>query len=256
MFSTTEITSADISSDQPIHQRLFRAYVEAAQLVGGKVLELGVGVGRGLEVILPAAEHYVGVDKNQKLLNLLAQQHPKAEFICQHMPPLAGIESNQFDWIISFQVIEHIAKDGLFLQEIQRVLKPGGKAIISTPNLHRSLTRNPWHVREYRPEELEQLMQGFFGKVEARGIHANEKAEAYYEANRRAVERITRFDILKLQYRLPRQILQIPYDLLNRLNRQGLQKQNQSLVSDIQHEDYYLGSTADNCLDLFYIGEK
>lgn len=42
----------------------------------------------------------------------------------------------------------------------------------------------------------------------------------YYAENRRGVERITRFDILDLQHRLPRWMLQIPYDILNRMNRQ------------------------------------
>jgi hypothetical protein len=50
-FSTTEITSSSIVSDNPVHQRLFFAYHEAAKLVGGNLLEIGCGVGRGLDVL-------------------------------------------------------------------------------------------------------------------------------------------------------------------------------------------------------------
>ena len=52
MYKTTEITSAEIASDNPVHQRLLFPYVEAAKLVKGNVLEIGCGWGRGLE--LPA----------------------------------------------------------------------------------------------------------------------------------------------------------------------------------------------------------
>ncbi|MBK6641847.1 MAG: hypothetical protein IPG39_11760 [Bacteroidetes bacterium] len=64
----------------------------------------------------------------------------------------------------------------------------------------------------------------------------------YYRKNRASVEKITRFDIFNLQYRLPRQLLQIPYDILNRMNRRKLLQSNTSLVSDIKMEDYRSGS--------------
>ena len=45
---TTEITSETIVSDNPIHQRLFKAYVVAKDYVGGNILEVGCGEGRGV----------------------------------------------------------------------------------------------------------------------------------------------------------------------------------------------------------------
>ncbi|MBC8112166.1 MAG: SAM-dependent methyltransferase, partial [Verrucomicrobia bacterium] len=83
MFSTTEITSHEIQSDNPIHQRLFFAYHEAGKLTSGKLLELGVGVGRGLEILLENCEHYTGVDKNETLIEGLRHQSPEAEFLVQ-----------------------------------------------------------------------------------------------------------------------------------------------------------------------------
>lgn len=74
--------------------------------------------------------------------------------------------------------------------------------------------------------------------------------------NRRGVRRITRFDVLDLQHRLPRWMLQLPYDLLNRLNRRRLLRDNDSLTRSITMEDYRIGPVADDCFDLFYIAEK
>jgi len=44
-------------------------------------------------------------------------------------------EDNFFDLVIAGEIIEHIFDTDYFLEEIRRVLKPGGKFIISTPNI-------------------------------------------------------------------------------------------------------------------------
>ena len=77
-----------------------------------------------------------------------------------------------------------------------------------------------------------------------------------YEKIRQGARRITRFDVLDLQHRLPRWMLQLPYDLLNRLNRRRLLRDNDSLTRSITMEDYRIGPVADDCFDLFYIAEK
>ena len=43
------------------------------------------------------------------------------------------IEENQFDFIICYHILEHIENDAQAMNELLRVLKPGGKAIIQTP---------------------------------------------------------------------------------------------------------------------------
>ena len=68
MYKTTEITSADIASDNPVHQRLLFPYTEAAKIVSGNVLEIGCGWGRGLHLLTEAADQYTGIDKNAELI--------------------------------------------------------------------------------------------------------------------------------------------------------------------------------------------
>ncbi len=256
MFSTTEITSAEITSDNPIHQRLLLAYIAAAERIQGNLLEVGCGVGRGIEVLLAATPQYTAIDKNSALIDELQHQYPKAQFLCQNIPPMRGLEEGSYDWIVSFQVIEHIENDALFVAELHRLLRQGGKLLITTPNRKLSLTRNPWHVREYTATELETLLKKHFSKVEMLGVQGNEKIQAYYEANKKAVANIARWDIFNLQYRLPRRLLQVPYDLLNRMNRRKLQQKNTRLVDDITTADYFITDKVEESLDLFFIAEK
>jgi SAM-dependent methyltransferase len=249
---TTEIASDKLISDNPIHQRLLKAYIAAKPWISGNLLEIGCGEGRGVEELLPHAEQYLGLDKIGEVIQNLQAKYPGVAFKQAVIPPFVGHQDNTYDTIVSFQVIEHIREDRLFLQEIYRMLKPGGKAIISTPNITHTLSRNPWHEREYTPQQLIDLASGIFDTVEAKGIGANEKVWAYHEANRKSVQKIMRFDIFDLQYRLPAGLLRWPYEVLNRFNRDSLHKKQGASVVDISHEDYVVVEDPMKGLDLFY----
>jgi SAM-dependent methyltransferase len=171
------------------------------------------------------------------------------------VPPI-GFADESFDYVISFQVIEHIKRDKDFVKEVSRVLRKGGKFIVSTPNAPMSLTRNPWHIREYTEQQLRDLLSADFSSIEAYGVNGNDKIMQYYEQNRRSVERIMRFDILDLQHRLPRWILQIPYDVMNRLNRRRLLESNNELTRSIKMDDYSIGEISPQSFDLYYIATK
>ena len=253
---TTEITSDEIASDNPIHQRLFKAYVVAKDYIRGHLLEVGCGEGRGIETMLPLADSFTAVDKIEPVINSLQQRFPTGKFMAMNIPPLSGLADNTYDSIVSFQVIEHIQNDALFLKEIHRVLKPGGVALLTTPNRSMSLSRNPWHIREYLPQELANLAKKFFPQVDMKGITGNKKVMEYHEENRRSVNRIMRFDILNLQYRLPAFMLRLPYEILNRRNRNKLQSADNSLVATIHHDDYIVVDDATNALDLLLIVRK
>ncbi|SDM54624.1 class I SAM-dependent methyltransferase [Siphonobacter aquaeclarae] len=256
MYKTTEIASSELVSDNPVHQRLLFPYVEAAGMVHGNLLEIGCGTGRGVAVLAPSVSGYTGVDKNEPLMTKLSQEYPAFTFVDMFLPPLKGIPDNTFDYIVTFQVIEHIEDDDFFIREAHRVLKPGGKLILTTVNRKYSLTRNPWHVREYLAGELKNLILKHFPAIETKGVHGNQKVWDYYEQNRKSVQRITRFDVFNLQYRLPRRLLQVPYDIANRLSRNIIQQSAGNLVSDITYKDYFLTDDAENCFDFFYIATK
>jgi ubiquinone/menaquinone biosynthesis C-methylase UbiE len=253
---TTEIASDKIASDNPIHQRLLKAYYLAEEYINGDLLEIGCGEGRGIELLKDRCNSFTAIDKIKPVLDELAVKFPDVKFTHDNIPPFNKVEDNAYDVIISFQVIEHIKNDKLYLEEIKRVLKPGGKALITTPNIKKTLTRNPWHIREYTANELTKLASQVFDHVEMKGVGGNEKVMEYYEKNKKSVEKITRFDIFNLQYNLPAPLLRIPYDLLNRLNRNNLKTSNDDLVNQIHHTDYILMEDGNEALDLFLIVTK
>ena len=249
---TAERSSGHDPSEQVIYNRCLFAYKAASERVKGDIIELGSGEGYGSQLLAPLAEKYLAVDKFDTDIS----GHPNVEFRKQLLPSLAGIADNSFDFAVTFQVIEHIQDDNAFIKEIHRVLKPGGQLLLTTPNRPMSLTRNPWHIREYTAAELSATVGKSFGKVEVKGVFGSPVVMEYHERNKASVQRITRFDILKLQYRLPRQLLQIPYDIMNRLNRRRLLEGNTEIVNKVSLSDFSLKDTTDNCFDLFIVATK
>ena len=248
---TAERVSRDVT-DNFVFQRSKLAYVEAAKRVEGDILEIGTGTGYGIDIIAPKCRGFVTMDKTRS--EELGAMPENVEFVQCAVPPLP-FDDESFDCVVSFQVIEHIKRDKEFVREVHRVLKKGGKFIVSTPNRSMSLTRNPWHIREYTPEQFGALLSEF-AEVEAMGVAGNERVWSYYEKNRESVRRIMRFDILKMQWWLPRWVLQLPYDVANRLNRRRLHSQNTELTESIKMEDYALEEVNDKCFDLFYVATK
>tara|TARA_B110000093_G_C12894995_1_gene377815 strand:- start:430 stop:1194 length:765 start_codon:yes stop_codon:yes gene_type:complete len=249
---TAERVSGSDVSDNYVFQRSLLAYIEAAKLISGKVLEIGTGSGYGIEIISPVADEFVTVDKFETSALEKIKGHDNVKFIQMNIPPLVGLEDNSFDFAISFQVIEHIKKDHDFIKEIHRVLKPGGKFIVTTPNKTMSISRNPWHIREYKIEELTSMLGKYYSSVDSKGVFGNETVMKYYEQNKTSVNKTMRFDIFNFQWWGPRWMLQVPYDYLNRRNRNKLTDAG----AHIQLEDYLIDDAKEGCFDLFYVATK
>jgi SAM-dependent methyltransferase len=73
------------------------------------------------------------IDQISKLLS-----EPVYTFLEDAFP----IQGEQFDCVISIDVLEHLKQDQPFLREIRRVLKPGGKVVITVPNGDEKLLAN------------------------------------------------------------------------------------------------------------------
>lgn len=256
ILQTAERSSHLDPSENVIFQRHLIAYKEAAKIISGTVLEIGSGEGYGVMELADKTEKYIAIDKYDSPISEELKSKNNIEFKQMNVPPLKGIESDSVDFVVTFQVIEHIQDDEKFVKEIFRVLKPGGKLILTTPNLFMSLSRNPWHIREYTPFEMKDILRKIFVKSEVKGVYGNDIVMDYYQKNKESVKKITSYDIFNLQYLLPRWALQIPYDILNRFNRNKLKSENENVVSAVKVDDYSILDATDNCLDYFCIATK
>jgi 2-polyprenyl-3-methyl-5-hydroxy-6-metoxy-1,4-benzoquinol methylase len=98
-----------------------------------KVLELGSGNGELASVLKSKAINLTCSDNSPIYVKNLKKYGLKAIKTDFNLP--LPFDSNQFDLVISLEVIEHLYQAENFLSEIHRILKPKGQLIISTPNI-------------------------------------------------------------------------------------------------------------------------
>ena len=134
ILQTAERSSHKDSSENVIFQRHLIAYKEAAKMISGTVLEVGSGEGYGIEELSKYADHYIAVDKYKTNIAENLYKKNKISFHQIDVPPLTNINDESVDFVLTFQVIEHIQNDLDFLKEIFRVMKPGAKLILTTPS--------------------------------------------------------------------------------------------------------------------------
>lgn len=165
---TGERTVPGVALETYWFERHVAAYRFAGRLArGARVLDAGCGEGYGL-VLLAAdgAASVVGVE-----LDPAVADHARARYATDE-PPITVIAADLADLpladrtvelTVSLQVVEHLADARTCLAELARVTDAGGTLVVSTPN---RLTfspggappTNPFHVREYAPDELTRLL--------------------------------------------------------------------------------------------------
>ncbi|NCP67388.1 methyltransferase domain-containing protein [bacterium] len=169
---------------------------------GDRLLDLGCGNGR-LRQFLPnnlvRSGDYFGFDLSVELLKIARQNHPRDSFFKGDFSTPLPFGADNFDWVVSIAAFHHLLEPSaqkVFLNEVYRVLKPGGKVFLTTwvlPKKYfwmnfwrgRVFTKN-WivpfgkekHVRTYRYVN-ENDLKGLLTKA---GFVV-EKAERFEERN-------------------------------------------------------------------------
>lgn len=166
------VVPAVMAPDDAILLDHLSRYLFAQRFVPGKaVLDAASGAGYGCAMLAGAgAARVVGVEIDPQSVRHAQKYYggPAVRFVvgdCESMPFAGG----EFEVVTSFETIEHLEHPEAFLREVRRVLAPGGRFIVSTPNNPTGITGNPFHRREYPAGEFVSLLAGCFPQVEMYG---------------------------------------------------------------------------------------
>lgn len=149
-------------------EHLVRYQLAASYAEGKTVLDAACGSGYGAYLLATSGASKVwAVDADQTALAQAAKRysHEAIEFLTDNVQSLAKIGEAEVDLVVSLETIEHLTDSGSFLQQVKRVLKPGGLAIISTPNRQVFGQKNPYHLKEYNRAEFAAQLNKYFNQV-------------------------------------------------------------------------------------------
>jgi SAM-dependent methyltransferase len=177
---TGERTLPDVPAENYWYRRHLAVYEWiGARVIGKRVMDMACGEGYGSEVLSRGAASVVGVDANPD-----AFEHARLRYTRQNLTFERGMVENHggaggggiYDAVVFLQTIEHVQDPAAVLRHFRSLLAPGGAVYVSTPNLltlappGAAKSDNPWHIKEYRAAEFEQLCRGVFAQVRMLGL--------------------------------------------------------------------------------------
>ncbi|HEV2075516.1 MAG TPA: methyltransferase domain-containing protein [Thermoleophilaceae bacterium] len=172
---TGERTLPDVPAENYWFRRHLAVYEWAADRCAGlDVVDMACGEGYGSEVLARRARRVVGVDANPE-----AHEHARLRYAragIRFERELIDSFDEPSDAVVFLQTVEHVEDPAATLCHLRSLLRPGGRAYVSTPNVltlappGAPKSGNPWHLREYRPEEFRSLCEQCFEEVELYGL--------------------------------------------------------------------------------------
>lgn len=162
---------ASCDRDAPTYEPATEARyaVLAKRLEGaGRVLDLGCGDGYLLSIASRRSENAVGVDTERTAIAVASKL--LADYVDSELVLASGFalpfSAGSFDVVVLADVIEHLEDPEVCLKEVRRVLTGDGRSLMTTPRWRPDRMWDPvHHVKEYKAEELLELLAPFFEKV-------------------------------------------------------------------------------------------
>jgi SAM-dependent methyltransferase len=189
---TGERTLPDVPEENYWFQRHLVVYRWIAERVRGRrVVDLACGEGYGSAELARTAASVVGVDANPEAFEHARAKYKQVAFERN----MIELWDGDVDCVVFLQTIEHVPDPDGVLEHIRELIGPDGVAYVSTPNVltlapkGEERSGNPWHVREYRPDEYRELCERHFARVDLLGLFHARKLRAHELALRAGWDR-------------------------------------------------------------------
>jgi len=219
------------------------------------VLDVGCGEGYGTAILARSGLAVTGVDVERSVIEAAIRSYAESGAEFQQMTSeKIPFDAGTFDCVTAFHVIEHVEDPILFVGELARVLKPEGKAIVTTPNRELRLApgERPWnrfHLTEFDATSMQEVMAKGFRHVQMRGVDVSEPGRSVELRRVETLRRIARLDPLGLRRFVPQAAVQRVTSALTRSPVQDRPIDVEFEIVDISHRPIDLLAIGFNTVD-------
>lgn len=156
----------DVNPDRPFIKR--RASIVTKHCRGGRLAELGCGLGETAIALSEAGFDVWGVDESQNAITFLNDTYPAVHWICNDIEMFLKGENNRFHVITLFHVLEHIPQPRVFISILKSSLMSKGFLVVEVPDVHSGIARlkgKKWgyylnhHVNYFSIVSLKRLLE-------------------------------------------------------------------------------------------------
>jgi SAM-dependent methyltransferase len=180
-----EIGSGLIAHNAFTAERYRRVVAAASLREGDRILDYGCGDGALLGVLQRQSRgqscELHGFDPNALAVELAGKALAAYDVRATIHASLASIPDAHFDRVVCTEVIEHASAPQDLLIEIARVLKPGGRLVMTTPIRLTEHPEDPNHVREWFPGEFIRIFEtGVWRVIAHEQVVPASAVEAYF----------------------------------------------------------------------------
>jgi len=143
----------------------FDIYEQVAKVVHGNVMDVGCGTGFGTHLLARRASHVTGCEIDEKALRFAERAFSNGKIAFYSFDVTQSMTPASYDFVTMIDVIEHIKEDKTAIKNCETLLNESGTFICSTPNRLSRYRKSAYHVREYSPDELKDLLSAVFTNV-------------------------------------------------------------------------------------------
>ncbi len=159
------------------HEVAYRRWAPAC--AGRRVLDAGCGEGYGAALLSAAgASAVLALDLDTTTLLHVASTYAGVAAARANLVALP-LADRCLDVVVCSQTVEHVWEQDRFVTECARVLRPGCRLLMSTPNRRTFPPGNVFHHRELDAEELHGLVAARFDEVRVEGVRHGARLTAW-----------------------------------------------------------------------------
>jgi SAM-dependent methyltransferase len=169
----TEYSTTDGPQEVPCQKESYFYALNNFVKDGDRVLDVGMGIGYGMNLLSIKAKEVHAVDVDKKAVEYCSKnvlgKNPKVKKLSFYDGYKLAYKTNYFDVVTCVDVIEHVEDYDKFIDELMRVAKRA--VIFATPNRRPEYTNpdgtpmNYWHLREWSFKEFDKIIRSHSKKI-------------------------------------------------------------------------------------------